>query len=365
MKCNFIFALLIKNIYSYLLNNSYHKILFPGTHNSYSNLYNPSLPPAYPYKNEILNQQWSITDQLNQGIRVLDIELNSIFSPKKCPKKDNCTFLVCHGTAKEAIEFHLGYSYLEDILLEIKKWMENQPSEYFEPITIILNKQDSNIKTREILKIFNKTSMNKYVYLYDTEITKNFTKWPFISQMKKKKKPIMVFGLNLERKFIQYQNWFITNTPNAYNAMHNTPTIFYNKETNQTLYINQGWDGAQSKNFKKENLIIKDIDSCTTQDCLFVLNVLFSPRNLNNFPFIFGGNPNTQPQVNTFDVLYDLTKTANQILSRNNQQVNWILVDFFNTTYNNHNWQSNPNEGLINVAKTINSKYYQSSKSCL
>ena len=338
---------------------SYNQILFPGTHNSYSNLWNPTPPPAPSYKKEILNQQWSIQDQLNKGIQVLDIELNSVPASKRASVNNN-TFIVSHGTAEEAITFQLGYSYLEDILQDIKSWI---PNHSFTPITLILNKQDSSIENREILKIFDKINITQYVYLFDL----NITQWPTISQMNETNKPLMVFGLNTKRRFIKYQNWFITENCIPYNSRHNnpTPTPTPSTQPTQTHCIDQGWDGYEIKNFLSHNLIIPD--TCNDLSCLFILYVLVSPRNLVDLPFIFGGNPLTQQKANTYDILYNLTYSANQILKKKNQQVNWLLVDFFDTTYNNNNisqWNNNPKDDLIRVVNDMNRQYHQSSKSC-
>jgi hypothetical protein len=371
---SFFFLYELVNSYNIPENTTYNKIIFPGTHNSYSNLYNPTLPPVPSYKKFILNQQWSIKDQLNKGIRVLDIELNSIFPPTKCPnspkqKNKNCTFIVSHGTAQEAIELKLGYSFLDDIFLEIKEWISS-PSASFSPLTLILNKQDTHIKNKDILDIFHKTNLSSYVYLYDTEITPDFKDWPTIRDMKKQKKPLMVFGINKEHRMLQYQNWFINSKCDAYNDRHNSPTIWRNPSTNKTICIDQGWDGAQLENFYTNHLIIPN----TPKNQLFVLNILLSPRDLHNFPFIFGGNPLTQPKANNYHILYNLTKKANQILAKNNQQVNWILVDFFDTIYkeDTDTWSSNPYEGLINVTQDLNKNYnynynknYHSNKSFL
>ena len=78
---NILFGFLYLSLYlletnSVTLSKTYNQILFPGTHNSYCNLNNSSPKPAPSFKPEILNQQWSITEQLDKGIRVLDIELN-------------------------------------------------------------------------------------------------------------------------------------------------------------------------------------------------------------------------------------------------------------------------------------------------
>jgi hypothetical protein len=350
---------------------TYNKILFPGTHNSYCNLNNSSPKPASSFKSEILNQQWSITEQLDKGIRVLDIELNSV---TKCPSiTKNCTFIVSHGSQDEVEYLHLGYSFLDDILMDIKNW-HNKSSNSFNPITIILNKQDSKIQNQDIYKIFNQTKTDQLVYLYDTIVTSEFNKWPTINQMQEVNKPLMIFGLNTERKVIHYQNWYITSSCNQYNKQHNIPMPYPNPHSKKQICINQGWDGINPNNFSPDKLVITDINTCKTSGCLFILNVLCSPRNiLENFPFIFGGNPHTQPQVNTIDIILNLTIAANKLLSKNNQQVNWIQVDFFDTLYEHNQWTSNPHDGLLKTVEIINNHNltttspppHQSSKSSL
>jgi hypothetical protein len=356
----------------------YNKIIYPGTHNSYSNLYNPTPLPAPTYKDFILNQQWSIKDQLDKGIRVLDLELNSIFPPTKCParssnlKNINCTFLVSHGTAEEAINFDLGYSFLDDIFFEIKDWLLDKhlvyPKQY--PITIILNKQDTHIKNEDIQSIFKKTGLDSYVYFYDTEITSTpyfENNWPTIGEMKTAKKPLMIFGMNEEHRMLRYQNWFITPNCNAYNSRHNKPLHWKNPFTNNTICIDQGWDGSELENFNPSKLVIPDVSLYINQSELFALSILFSPRDFSDYPFYFGGNPILQAKVNQYNILYNLTKKANEILAKNNQQVNWILVDFFDTIYEKktNKWSSNKYDGLINVTNDLNTRpdHHQSSKS--
>ena len=181
--------------------------------------------------------------------------------------------------------------------------------------------------------------------------------------MQEVNKPLMIFGLNIERKVIHYQNWYITPSCNQYNKRHNTPmpypTLHQKPHEKKQICINQGWDGTNPSNFSPDKLVITDINTCKTSGCLFILNILCSPRDIfENFPFIFGGNPHTQPQVNTIDILFNLTIAANKLLSKNNQQVNWILVDFFDTLYEHNRWTSNPHEGLLKTVKIINNHHH-------
>ena len=91
-----------------LLPRRYNTITFAGTHNSYSNPYDGDGPfgiKSYPALNR--NNSLSIAQQLDMGIRCLDIEVHTA----KDPRPNNHDILVYHGT-NIVLGGEFCYSYL-------------------------------------------------------------------------------------------------------------------------------------------------------------------------------------------------------------------------------------------------------------
>jgi hypothetical protein len=147
----------------------YDRVLFVGTHNSAINLGAHSLgrpaaaiggrhpsAAASAYQYPVMDQRLSVRDQLEQGIRFLDLEIAAITGgPFGCPaaqqqqcqatdphhcqrrqrpqehmlKPDSgqclscCPFIVSHGSVQESVGDRLGYTFPEDVFVQVAEFV--------------------------------------------------------------------------------------------------------------------------------------------------------------------------------------------------------------------------------------------------
>jgi hypothetical protein len=141
-----------------LLNKRYDETVFLTTHNSFcSSEYDFSQP----------NQTYSITKQLNDGVRALMLDVYS--------KNDKT--LLYHGYPV------FGSISLLKVMLEVRKFLNDNPSEI---ITLIF---ESYIDCKGIDSVLNKSGLSKYIYKHNSKES-----WPKIREMVESNQRLVIFN---------------------------------------------------------------------------------------------------------------------------------------------------------------------------
>uniref|UniRef100_A0A6C0CKT6 Phosphatidylinositol-specific phospholipase C X domain-containing protein n=1 Tax=viral metagenome TaxID=1070528 RepID=A0A6C0CKT6_9ZZZZ len=280
-------------------NIPYNKARFLGTHNSYCND-SPASIATNKFKKMVLNQHKSIIEQLDAGIRVLDIEVH------KHPFLND--LIVTHGPPD--LGLLTGYTKFADILNVVKMWLEEHlqksPDEYDKILTFVINPQ-KNVQNKKwyndtVLKYFQNVGLDQYVYSYN-EQRKDEDHWPLLKDMLDVGRPLMVFGLKGHVDFVNYQN-------------------YYRNDTDKILPT---WDAKTIEDLDPSKLVLYPKPG----NKIFLMYALCSLRDIDAYPYLFGGNPIQAKQVNRLKVIEPLVDACNEVLKEYNQMVNWIWIDFF------------------------------------
>lgn len=98
------------------------------THNSFNSAtYDPTLTNQDP------NQVYGLTDQLEMGIRFLELDLHWVPSIHGSPETGGYWVTLCHGNSGYVPNVHIGCSNdrpLQDGLAEIRTWLDANPDEF-------------------------------------------------------------------------------------------------------------------------------------------------------------------------------------------------------------------------------------------
>ncbi|MCU1462550.1 MAG: putative hypothetical exported or envelope protein [Acidimicrobiales bacterium] len=102
--------------------------LLPHTHNTFnSSAYGPTLTDMDP------NQVYSITDQLNMDIRLIEMDLHWVPSIFGNQATGGYWVTLCHGNSGNPLNLHIGCTNdrpFQDGLAEVKKWLGANPTEF-------------------------------------------------------------------------------------------------------------------------------------------------------------------------------------------------------------------------------------------
>lgn len=151
-----------------LCDRPYDEVAFPGTHNSFSNL-------AQGYTSAVANHYTSISDQLERGIRVINIDVHGT-SPT-----------VCHSSAAlRGTGCALGARTLEEVLYEISDWTCSNP---YEVLTLTF---ESHVEWKALWSVFESTGVEALTYVHDADQTG----WPTLREMIVSGRRIVVFVEN-------------------------------------------------------------------------------------------------------------------------------------------------------------------------
>lgn len=105
-----------------------YESVLPHTHNSFnSSAYSPTLTNQDP------NQVYSITDQLNMDLRLLEMDLHWVPSIYGNQATGGYWVTLCHGSSSNPPNVHVGCSNdrpFQDGLAELKAWLDANPSEF-------------------------------------------------------------------------------------------------------------------------------------------------------------------------------------------------------------------------------------------
>lgn len=105
-----------------------YESVLPHTHNSFnSSAYGPTLTNQDP------NQVYSITDQLNMDLRLIEMDLHWVPSIYGDQETGGFWVTLCHGTSSNPAGVHIGCTNdrpFQDGLAELKAWLDANPSEF-------------------------------------------------------------------------------------------------------------------------------------------------------------------------------------------------------------------------------------------
>jgi len=124
-------------------------MVFPGTHNSYSALWND-------FSALVANQRRGIRDQLEAGIRVLLLDVHEEYGATA----------LCHGLCMLGSQSHL------EALREIRDFLESHPREV---LTILY---EDHVPPQEIEEDFLRSDLIDFVYIHSAPGT-----WPTLGEM--------------------------------------------------------------------------------------------------------------------------------------------------------------------------------------
>ena len=199
----------------------YNAVLFAGTHNSAINLGahtvgRPSgaLGGNYPseansaYQYIVMDQRLSVRDQLDQGIRVIDLEVAAItgttwdcnssqVTDQHCSEVvhmsgrcfTDCPFLISHGSVQQSVGELMGYTYPETVFSSIAEWIK-QPKNAAEIVTILMMATHGNPQptTAAVLDRMNATGLLPHIW----NPTEGFSRFPTLGEMRGAGKTVMI-----------------------------------------------------------------------------------------------------------------------------------------------------------------------------
>jgi hypothetical protein len=344
-----------------LLPKRYNQVTFAGTHNSFSN--NSSKTEAqFPYQYWVLNHTLSITEQLNTGIRVLDIDIypegwfriaqdeqfrlarewgldrielgNNIelFNEylERIFDKVNANQNLLGDIREEAIAVYhgvplFGRTSFTTLLTKIKEWVEKNPGEV---VSINLTRergmedtddeQQKALLNDKIKSFFVASGLDEWVSSYNIEREPDDA-WPTLQEMIDAGKPVMVFGLLSAQQFNRYDNYYHPEDGGEPKEAWGAKSVDDLSPTRLHVPIKPG--------------------SCR----LFLDNNFCSRRWVIDFPYLFAGNLWQAKEANRYELVKALATACESKLDEG-QIVNWIWVDFFDPD----------DDGLLEAVRDLN-----------
>eukprot|EP00940_MAST-03C_sp_MAST-3C-sp2_P001696 g1696.t1 len=378
----------------------YDDILWPGTHNSAINLGEHTLlrpsdaeggsyksVAAHDFQYVIMDQRLSVRDQLEQGIRVIDLEIaeiggsgsgkgwaceSSSVSSDRCEEKwtlrgrcfTNCPFIVTHGTVREAVKFDLGFAYPEDVFEVIADFAKRNPGEIV-TLLLIVTHGNSMPDLLQIQQRLNTSGLLPFVWNADPSVV--FSTFPTIKEMRDEGKnvfisvnPSIAWGPSLVSSHCTARD--ITQGGATETCMDGVPclegwdavTFACMDPARAVLSTNPSVGPNSTDIFTIENLSSRRgrSDNSTSYDRL--------PNELEDIPFQAGGNPAQAQLAAEYDHIVALVDRWATLLAPYRASPSWILVDFFNTSTSSgkpsRSLKSNPREGLIRAVSDINAR---------
>ncbi|KAF9269993.1 PLC-like phosphodiesterase [Marasmius fiardii PR-910] len=152
------------NGYSELCERGYGNVTFVGAHNSYA---------VGPVSNLLVNQDQNVTQQLNDGIRMLQMQAHS----------NNGVITLCHTSCGL---FNGGT--LEDYLKQVRTWLDSNPNEV---LTLLIVNID-NLKATEYDAVFKSAGLDTLSYAPDSSPL-TASAWPTLGSLIDQKRRLLTF----------------------------------------------------------------------------------------------------------------------------------------------------------------------------
>jgi hypothetical protein len=208
----------------------FNRVLFAGTHNSAINLGEQTLgrpagaragrspsAAASAYQYPVMDQRLSVRDQLEQGIRFLDLEIAAIEGNYSCPGAlqrhcddhtsprcqhtpthggrhcfSCCPFIVSHGSVQQSVGDTLGYTYPEDVFTQVAQFAAANPSEVV-ALMLITSHGNHWPERAAILARLNSTGL--LPLLWNTQPEPALTRFPTLGEMRAAGRTVMLVGM--------------------------------------------------------------------------------------------------------------------------------------------------------------------------
>lgn len=279
------------NYYNLLKQVPYNDVTFLGTHNAGANI-SPNSLADFEFSESNANQYLSLIEQLDAGVRMLDIDLEKgVIGFKK-------RLAIVHGT------YILGWTDATKAFTELRKWIEAHPDQI---VTInFSNKMGFDGSFNEDIKnLFIETDFDQYVYSYNQNRQTN-DPWPTLNEMINMGKTVMIMGLD-------QASWY-----------HDNQNFFYDDER----VIKNGWKAKMHKDLAPTQLLTDA--KLSEENRLFVYNGQVSRRKFpDDTPYLTAANPIQSREANTYEHTYNIAEEIEIRIRDDNQVVNFIIVDYF------------------------------------
>jgi hypothetical protein len=377
-------------------------VLFAGTHNSAINLgaHTVGRPAAavggrWPsaaasaYQYPVMDQRLSVRDQLEQGIRFIDLEIAAIGnyscsaalqrsceSIPRCQQHQThgeglcfscCPFIVSHGSVQESVGDTLGYTYPEDIFTGIAKFASENPTEVI-GLMLITSHGNHWPDSSAIRARLNSSRLLPFVWNPNPEPA--LSRFPTLGEMRASGRTVMLVGMSPSI-------W--PSSPGVTSSHVNSSEITQPGETctNDTPCM-EGWDAVTFAQQAPDRAILGKGQMPPVNTSLFLLENLSSRRGRSNTsaeywplpnllvdaPYLAGGNPDQAALAARYDHIVALEAAWSTLLQPFESSANVVLVDFFNTTVPRPGMPSrtllpNPHDGLVRAVHDINAARVQ------
>ena len=208
----------------------FNQVLFAGTHNSAINLGPATIGRAgavwgkHPsvasrsYQYVVMDQRLSVRDQLEQGVRVIDLEVARLDGKWRCNGTGTgtgagaecapgsrctrhtplvgegscfacCPFIISHGSVQESVGDGLGYTYPEDVFGEVQAFVTAHPTQV---VTLLLIASHGNAwpEPQAVLGRLNSSGLLGHVWNADP--SQPWRGFPTLGAMRAANRTVMV-----------------------------------------------------------------------------------------------------------------------------------------------------------------------------
>lgn len=379
-------------------NLPFNQVLFAGTHNSAINLGRRTVgrpagaiegrwpsAAASAYQYPVMDQRLSVRDQLEQGIRFIDLEIAATTGNYSCPSAlqqrcessprcqrqqtptgehcfSCCPFLVSHGNLQESVGDALGYTFPEDIFTAIAQFATKHPHEVI-GLLLITSHGNHWPDSSAIHAQLNSTGLLPYVWNSDPEPA--MKQFPTLGEMRAAGRTVMLVG-------ISSSVW--PSSPGVTSSHVNSSDI---KQAGETCIDDtpcmEGWDAVTFDQQAPQRAILAKGQTPFPNTSLFLIENLSSrrgrantsaaywplPNLLIDTPFLAGGNPDQATLAADYEHIVTLEAAWSDLLQPFGGAPSVVLVDFFNTTNPEPGMPSrtllpNPHDGLVRAVRDIN-----------
>jgi len=217
--------LLYNNCKAININKNFNQVCWLTTHNSF----------ASSTYNWVYNQQsLSIEDQLDYGVRALMIDLWW---------HNNQIYMLHGGIHLSRIQKWSKIDTFEKLLIDIKKWLDNNPNEI---VTLIIESYLNTTGGNEIMRLLKKNDMDKMLY-NPSRIQLLNNKWNKISDMIANNTRLVIMSRNIYDQVIYDDDVIIEND---WSDNEDGDKFF---KTNGNIYIFNHFKKASLHPYKKYN----------------------------------------------------------------------------------------------------------------
>ena len=377
---------------------AFDHVLFAGTHNSAINLGAHTIgrpaaavggrwpsAAASAYQYPVMDQRLSVRDQLEQGIRFIDLEIAAILGNYSCsaalqhscdptPRCQRhqthdgglcfacCPFIVSHGSVQESVGDALGYTYPEDIFTSIAQFVRENPTEVIS-LMLITSHGNHWPNSSAIHARLSTAGLLPFVWNVDPEPA--LSRFPTLGEMRASGRTVMLVGMSPS-------SW--PSSPGVTSSHVNSTDITQPGETcaDDTPCM-EGWDAVTYDQQAPNRAILAKGQTPPPNTSLFLLENLSSrrgrsntsaaywplPNLLTDAPYLAGGNPDQAALAARYDHIVALEAAWSRLLKPFGSRPNVVLVDFFNTTVPRPGMPSrtllpNTQDGLVRAVRDIN-----------